>query len=452
MKDTLQSQDTKMENASSESGDVSQPQNQKNKKRCLAWLLVGVIALSSFGLGIAADRLFLDGEMRALLRLKNRIQTSYYTEITDEQFYNVIFSAINEDLLDGYSQYMTADEYAQSKTDAKGSHSGLGLVFSTLTAQGQPQMRVVRVCGNSPAENKGIQAGDYLIGYGKTEQTIVKSNNFTEFSLFVSSYDEGESLYIELQNAGVVNIAKAAYVENYVFYRNNQKGYGFAGEKADVLVEKGTGISTLPNDTAYIRLTQFNGNAAEEFAKAMDCFKTEQKKNLILDLRGNGGGYMDIMREIAGYFCKNSDERRPIVAIADYGDRKEIFRAKDNVYGDYFTSDSRICVLADNASASASECLLGCMIDYGAISYGDICLSERDGIAKTYGKGIMQTTYPLSIIEGDAVKLTTAKICWPKSEKCIHGVGILPKDGTKTVQENYQGDEELIAAITQLFS
>jgi hypothetical protein len=81
------------------------------------------------------------------------------------------------------------------------------------------------------------------------------------------------------------------------------------------------------------------------------------------------------------------------------------------------------------------------MLDYQTISYGDICLSERDGVAKTYGKGIMQTTYPLSIFSGDAVKLTTAQLFWPITQKSIHGVGVLPTDGTKTVRENYQEDE-----------
>ena len=104
-------------------------------------------------------------------------------------------------------------------------------------------------------------------------------------------------------------------------------------------------------------------------------------------------------------------------------------------------------MLADNTTASASECLIGCMLDYGTIAYSDICLSERSGQVKTYGKGIMQTTYPVRLLEGDAVKLTTAKICWPISGNCIHGRGILPDDGTKTVAESYGADTEITQAL-----
>ena len=91
------------------------------------------------------------------------------------------------------------------------------------------------------------------------------------------------------------------------------------------------------------------------------------------------------------------------------------------------------------------------MLDYGTIGYGDICLSTRSGVAKTYGKGIMQTTYQLSLWGQDAVKLTTAKIYWPISGHCIHDRGILPTDGAKTVAENYVKDEEITAAINVLF-
>ena len=94
---------------------------------------------------------------------------------------------------------------------------------------------------------------------------------------------------------------------------------------------------------------------------------------------------------------------------------------------------------------------MGLMLSYGAIEYGDICLTERGGEAKTYGKGIMQTSSVVDVFEKDAVRLTTAKIFWPNGN-CIHGRGIIAADGTKTVAESYDGDRELIAAITALFA
>jgi hypothetical protein len=95
---------------------------------------------------------------------------------------------------------------------------------------------------------------------------------------------------------------------------------------------------------------------------------------------------------------------------------------------------------------------MGVMLDYGAITYQDICLIERDGEARTYGKGIMQTTYPFIGFTGEAVKLTTAQMRWPKSDNCIHGRGVLPADGALSIAENTLNDGELLAAIDALFA
>ena len=111
--------------------------------------------------------------------------------------------------------------------------------------------------------------------------------------------------------------------------------------------------------------------------------------------------------------------------------------------------DSRIYVLADGDSASASEMLLGVMLDYNTVGYADICLIGDTTNAKTFGKGIMQTTYVYPV--GDAVKLTTATVHWPISNHCIHGRGILVSDGTKVVQRQGIDDEEIALALAELY-
>ena len=427
--------------------------NGKARKILFAILAIALAVVCFFG-GFLVNALTLDSEMRSLMRLKNTVQAQYYEEITDEEFYDAVFAGINEKLLDPYSKYMTADEFAQLQSEAAGNRSGLGVVFLVENAAGDAQMLVTRVCGNSPAEKAGIKAGEYLVGFGINQSEMQKSVDFEEFSAFLAERKTDEPFYLRVQSGEgerIVEIAKAEFVENYVFYRTNTTAYRFTGNNATTLVESGEPLPLLPEDTAYIRLTQFNGEAAEEFKKAMNLFKEQGKTNLVLDLRDNGGGYLHIMQSIASYFCKTSKENRPIVAIADYGERKENYRADGNYYDEYFSAESRVCVLADSSTASASEALMGCMLDYGAISYGDICLSERAGEAKTYGKGIMQTTFPFGLINCDAVKLTTAKILWGASQNCIHGRGIVEADGTKSVTENYVGDNEINAAIAKLF-
>jgi carboxyl-terminal processing protease len=183
----------------------------------------------------------------------------------------------------------------------------------------------------------------------------------------------------------------------------------------------------------------------------MDKFRADGKKNLVLDLRGNGGGYVKIASSIASYFCKNATGKRPVIAVEDYGEYQAKTKADGNYYNDYFSSNSRICVLADVNTASASETLIGAMLDYGTISYGDICLSELSGVCKTYGKGIIQTTYPL-LFGGDVVKLTTAVIRWPISNHCIHGRGILVEDGALSVPRNLDFDAGIADSLEKLFT
>ena len=427
------------------------PTKEKKTGKITRIFIALSLAILFFFSGMATFWLALDGEMRTLVKLKNAIDNKYYKEIGNDEFYGAIFDAVNEQL-DPYSYYMTGEEYAASTNDLNGRRIGIGVSFYTADIEAG-RMKLARVCGNSPAEEAGLTVGSYITGFGKTELEITQSEDYTEFSTFLSQFGEGEVFYLQAQTAGnvkVVPITKEAYVENYVFYRSKTTSYGFTGKNATDLTERDDSLSCLPSDTAYIRLAQFGGEAVESFGIAMSVFKQENKKNLVLDLRGNGGGYLSVMQGISAYFCKNSEESRPVAQIADFGEREERYLASGNYYWEYFTGESRICILADSGSASASECLIGVMVDYGAVSYEDICLSERDGVAKTYGKGIMQSYFSLGL-SGDMMKLTTAEIRWPVTKTSIHGRGVLPEDGTKTVKEGATDEEELAAAIGVLF-
>ena len=433
--------------AAEENGAKKKPNAEKI--RCV---IVGVVtAIAIFIVGVFAGRLFLDEELRALMKVKDRIQDSYYQDVSDERFYDVIFDAINENILDDYSLYMTETEYDASLSRKAGNQFGVGLAFTDAVG-----LRLERVCGNSPAERIGLSAGDLLVGIGGTEETLVPVQTCAEFNEQLKLYAANVPFYLQWQTPGgelrVAETCRADYVENYVFYRTNDSAFGFSGAEMTTLTAIGTPLSALTVDAAYIRLTSFNGAAAQAFDVAMSRFKADGKKDLVLDLRGNRGGYMRIFKDIAKYFCKNATDENPVVAIADNDDGREAYYATDNLYAEYFAQDSRITVLADANTASASECLLGCMLDYGTIDYDDICLTRvADGTAKTYGKGIMQTTYPFWGGAQGAIKLTTAHILWPQGN-CLHGRGITDEDGTKTVEEDVDFERLTAAAIETLYA
>ena len=174
----------------------------------------------------------------------------------------------------------------------------------------------------------------------------------------------------------------------------------------------------MPENAAYIRFDTFTGSAEADFADAMARYKEEGKTQLILDLRDNGGGSVDILRNIASYFIKSEKGKKNVVMKVAYKTHVDDSYISDpSVYANY-TFD-KIKVLINGNTASASEALIGAMLDYGTITYADLFG------ATSYGKGIMQTTYSHTFNK-DAIKLTTARIVWPISDTCIQGTGIKP--------------------------
>ncbi|MBQ9114047.1 MAG: PDZ domain-containing protein [Clostridia bacterium] len=430
---------------------------KKGKTAQKVWKIIGCVLLAAilFASGALTFWFSLDKGMRKLIWIKDKIDDKYYQDISNDEFYSTLYDAVNNDLLDPYSYYMTAEEFKTNEQTLAGKRGGIGAMLLTQDADGNEQILITRVSGNSPAEKAGLLEGDKIIAFGAEEDGLTESQNFNVFSTFLSGMDTGKTVFLRVLSNGeekTVSLAKEVYVENYVFYRTNTSSYAFTGGNNSEWTEKGNALTALPDQTAYIRLIQFSGNASRGVATAMDQFRQDGKTDLILDLRGNTGGYLDVMQEIAAFFGKNAKGSTPLAVLADYGNKKVAYNARGNVYENYFKPESRIFVLADIDTASASECLIGFMLDYGALSYENICLSERGGVAKTYGKGIMQTTYYLDWFEKDALKLTTAEIRWPVSKTSIHGRGILPEDGAKTVKEAYGKDLEINAAIAQLYS
>lgn len=135
---------------------------------------------------------------------------------------------------------------------------------------------------------------------------------------------------------------------------------------------------------------------------------------------------------------------------AVYGNgRHERYLAGGNFYGEYL-ADSEIYVAANGNTASASEALIGAMISYGTIGFDDIFITDTvgQGSARTYGKGIMQTTF-YNRVTGEAAKLTTAQIYWPNGT-CIHGTGITTAMGARPSYAASYGeynDPELTAIL-----
>ncbi len=365
-----------------------------------------------------------------------------------------------EGLLDQYSEYYTKEEYELIKKSAKGVRSGIGI---TVANQGG-NVYVTGIKGNSPAEIAGVTSGGYIVGMKKATETTFQSLDYNKFSSLIDTYADGEKFTIKVdygEEQKTYELAKREYNETYVFYTDSSSSYRFTdwGGKSLELVQYESELSSImPSDTAYLKYLSFNGtsndlySSAKQVDKVMEIFEQTGKTKIIIDLRGNGGGFMDIMCDISSHFIGAEKNDRVLVSYALYKDgKKDEFKSAQAKYSNYgFNS---IIILADWNTASASEAFIGACLDYDYRNVVKVVLSRNpQGVYKTYGKGIMQTTFE-NFTVGDAIKLTTAKIYWPKSNVSIHGVGItknLSGFSNKILEAPYveNQDYELAYALT----
>ena len=331
---------------------------------------------------------------------------------------------------DDYAQYFTDEEYKEKNNEGDGRYSGIGIALYANAP------KIYSVLGNSPAENAGIKSGDVILRAKLTSQT-----EFIEFTSiqvaidFFTNVSDGDEIEIIIKRDGVFEersftLTERKYVCSYVYYYDNQTSLRFVSEDERKPIKKlfnDERLDALPSDTALILFKAFEGDSATQLGEALSYFYSSGKSKLIFDLRGNGGGYMDCLREVASYFINNNKNNKNLVTEVEERKGSSCYYTKGNNFDDRLKN---IVVLADGGTASASECLIGAMLCYNDANFSKdnllIAYNTKRGNYSTYGKGIMQTTYPL--LSGGALKLTTARVLWPDRETCIHGTGIIQEN------------------------
>lgn len=323
---------------------------------------------------------------------------------------------------DNYCSYYTQEEYEKVVNNGSGNYTGIGI--SVLG----DDLSVFKVTLNSPAHKAGVECGDNLLGAIRGGKETLFSS-YKDVTNFIAQVPLGSEFILNaLRNGENVSfkIKREKYVASYVTYMDSEKEVYFLsddGKTPEKTVSDG-GIPALPQDTAYISLSKFEGESYGEICTALDFMKERGRSKLIFDLRDNGGGYMSVLTGIATRLCDAKTGKAFTVAMAkDAKGATTEYKSHGNRFGDFI---SKISVIANERSASASECLMGAMLYYGNAVQKEYVVIENDvlsgGTARTFGKGIMQTTFPLS--DGGAIKLTTAVIYQPDGATCIHNKGI----------------------------
>ena len=304
------------------------------------------------------------------------VKNNAVEDYDSEKITQMLLSGLSAGLNDDYSRYYTAEELKQYNDQKDGViEGGIGVTVAVT----QVGIKITEVYEDSPAKNAGLKAGDIILSVdGKSTQGLSAS----ELAELVSG-----------QNGTKVALR---------VLRNGQEAV-FEPVRAHITAPMVTHRKI--DDITYIKYKSFHGNAVEKFREALDFAQSQGSKGIIIDLRDNLGGDLDIM-------AKTADMILPEGEIFYAMDKNGKRYSEKNSDADFV--DLPIVILVNGYSASASEAFTGAARDFKrAVTVG----------TKTYGKGIMQTTYTLP--NGGAFKLTTAKYYLPGGE-CIHKTGITP--------------------------
>ncbi len=279
--------------------------------------------------------------------------------------------------LDPHSVYISAKDYEQANEELNGNFCGIGISFQVM----EDTINVIEVIPGGPSEKVGIANGDKIIS--------VDGKNFT-----------GEKINPNLVKEQLRG-PKNSVVKLGVKRATSSKTLYFTVTRGDIPIKSVDAAYMIDKNTGYVKVNQFGRNTYDEFVAALSVLKNEGAKRYIVDLRGNGGGYMEIAVAMANEFLPKDN-----LIVSTKGRYK---KNDTSVYSDGNGSyqDAEIVVLINEFSASASEIFAGAMQD-----------NDRGLVigARSFGKGLVQREFKLS--DNSAIRLTIARYYTPTG-RCI---------------------------------
>ncbi|MBD5135534.1 MAG: S41 family peptidase [Lachnospiraceae bacterium] len=317
---------------------------------------------------------------RKINKINKYIKSMYLEDADEDDLVDGAFKGIMASLDDPYSQYYTAEEYKSVMESTNGEYNGIGIVVSKV--EENEGLLVREVYDNTPAMTAGIQENDVIL---KIDGKDVTKSDINVAVGYIKGED-GTTVEITVRRGD---------------------------EEMDIQVKRSTierptvASKMLDNSIGYIKLDEFDGVSTAQFSSAINGLKDKGMKKLVIDIRDNPGGRLDVVCDILDLFVEKD---KLLVYTKDKNNKG------DEEYTRYDASvkDIPICILVNQNSASASEVFSGVMQDY---ELADIVGNQ------TFGKGIVQKIIDMG--DGSAIKLTVSKYYLPNGEN-IHGEGITP--------------------------
>jgi len=307
------------------------------------------------------------------------VQKNYVEEVSSK---DLIYGAIKGMLanLDPHSSFMTPEMYKEMQVDTKGEFGGLGIQIGVKNRM----LTVIAPIEDTPAYKAGIKAGDAII---KIDGSYTKDMTLTEAVDKMRGL-KGTNVTVTVMREGL------SEPKDYVITR-------------DIIKIKSVKSRIIDDEIGYVRVSQFQEKTDDDLQKAMKEFQEKKVKSIILDLRNDPGGLLNMAVDVAGEFLPSG---KLVVYIKGRNGEKD----------EFFTNNTApqtaipMVVLVNEGSASASEIVAGALQDWGrAVIMGTL----------TFGKGSVQTVIGLS--DGSGLRLTTAKYYTPK-DRSIQNTGIKP--------------------------
>lgn len=298
------------------------------------------------------------------------IQNAYVDTVQISKLAETAIVSILEEL-DPHSIYIPKEEVQAMNEPLEGNFEGIGIQFQIF----QDTILVLSTILGGPSEQVGIRAGDKIVRVNDTLVAGVKITNREVMKKLRGP--KGTKVKVSVLRSGESDLL------DFVITRDKIPIYSI---DASYMIDKKTG---------YIKLSRFAKDSDKEFKDAVAQLKKEGMENLILDLQGNGGGYLNTAVELADEFL---GDNKLIVYTEGVHQRREDYRAmKSGVF-----EKGKLIILVDEGSASASEIVSGAIQDWDR----GLIVGRR-----TFGKGLVQKPYVLS--DGSFIRLTTARYYTP---------------------------------------
>ncbi len=340
-------------------------------------------------------------EEKKLAELMERIDQDYLYEADRETLMDGIYHGLYDSLGDPYSTYYSADEYATVMEENEGSYVGSGV--SIAEDQDTGYLRVMRVFRGSPAEAAGIKESDQITGADDVDFYQMDINLAVTYMRGVEGTDVTVH-WLHGQEPMEATVTRRKIDNETVTWEMREDGVG------------------------YILLAEFDTVSTGQIREALADLTAQGMKGLVLDLRSNPGGLVNVATDIAGEFLP----RGVITTLRDKNGNEETYKVTDDEH-----SDIPLVVLINENSASASELLTGALMDYGrAVSVGTV----------SFGKGIVQEVVGLE--DGSGIRLTIADYYTPNDYN-IHGIGITPNVQIEDDPDT-DADEQYDRAVEEL--